>query len=271
MVPTDNDTGMFCRTSLTSFVGMLEERSIEISEIYSVTYNYRVRPGCHVVVVGPGGFHLCSCLQLLQHGYPCRHFFACVQKVPRDEIDSVCKFDPYNIHPRWRGIESEEEERWTAAPLVCDVLQLGPGCGQTADSDNFDVRTGGVPAVPAVTDRMRRRAYADVIALLRQFLGDITENQNPSEVSRAVEAMVSAGRREISGTEAATCRDNTRAGSACVPSPPGQVPLTEATIRREGNVRIQNPLPVATKGRRKNVGIGVRWEPSTRNESRPER
>ncbi|CAM9383520.1 unnamed protein product [Choristocarpus tenellus] len=62
----------------------------------------------HIVVLGDNGFHLCSCLQLVRIGMPCRHFFAAVPMLSKG---SEVEFNGLCIHPQWR----QSSGSWTAA------------------------------------------------------------------------------------------------------------------------------------------------------------
>ena len=61
--------------SLVSMLELLE--NITIDAVVKVRSNFAASGG-HIVVLGPDGFHLCSCLALFTRGMPCRHFFAAI-------------------------------------------------------------------------------------------------------------------------------------------------------------------------------------------------
>ena len=65
------DTTMFGTTSLLSFSGLVE--NVLIDKVVKVVYKYKESKASHIVVVGPYGFQLCSCLQALRCGLPYRH------------------------------------------------------------------------------------------------------------------------------------------------------------------------------------------------------
>ena len=59
----------------------------------------------HLVVISPGGFQLCTCLQLLRRGLQCRHVLAAlVTQLKRGK-----EFKGESIHPRWRSFS----EHWS--------------------------------------------------------------------------------------------------------------------------------------------------------------
>ena len=68
------DTTMFGTTSLLSFSGLVE--NMPIDAVIKVMYKYRESNASHIVVIGPNGFQMCSCLQVLRCGLRCRHIVA---------------------------------------------------------------------------------------------------------------------------------------------------------------------------------------------------
>ena len=69
-----NDSSIWARTSLEALLDLIDDLPVHVAA--AVRYKLTpARPG-HVVVFGPDGFHLCSCLKLLRHGLLCRHIFA---------------------------------------------------------------------------------------------------------------------------------------------------------------------------------------------------
>ncbi|CAM9256358.1 unnamed protein product, partial [Hapterophycus canaliculatus] len=66
---------MFGTISLASFCQLVE--GVEIDSIVKVLYKHMPgRKVGHLVVVGPHGFQLCTCLQLMRRGLQCRHVLA---------------------------------------------------------------------------------------------------------------------------------------------------------------------------------------------------
>lgn len=91
----NTDRTMYGTTSLVAFAGLLQ--NVQIDAVIKVIC--KVHKCGHIVMLGPKGFHLCSCLKLLRCGMPCRHFFAAaVTHLERENpLDGLC------IHPRWRA------------------------------------------------------------------------------------------------------------------------------------------------------------------------
>ena len=91
------DTTMFGTTSLLSFSGLVE--NVPIDAVVKVVYKYKEPKTSHIVVIGPNGFQLCSCLQVLRSGLPCRHTVAALVA----ELKRGDEFKGESIHPRWRS------------------------------------------------------------------------------------------------------------------------------------------------------------------------
>ena len=91
------DTTMFSTTSLLSFSGLVEH--VPVDAVVKVLYKYKESKASHIVVIGPNGFQLCSCLQALRYGLPCRHTVAALVT----ELKHAEEFKGESIHPPWRS------------------------------------------------------------------------------------------------------------------------------------------------------------------------
>ncbi|CAN0327056.1 unnamed protein product [Ascophyllum nodosum] len=60
------DTTMFGTTSMLSFSELVGKVSLD--RVVKVVYKYKEQKVGHIAVVGPNGFQLCTCLQLLRTG-----------------------------------------------------------------------------------------------------------------------------------------------------------------------------------------------------------
>ena len=60
------DTTMFGTTSMLSFSELVGKVSLD--RVVKVIYKYKEQKVGHIAVVGPNGFQLCTCLQLLRTG-----------------------------------------------------------------------------------------------------------------------------------------------------------------------------------------------------------
>ena len=88
---------MFGTTSLLSFSALVE--NVPIDAMFKVMYKYKESNASHLVVIGSNGFQMCSCLQLLTCGLPCRHTVAALVA----ELRRADEFKREFIHPRWRS------------------------------------------------------------------------------------------------------------------------------------------------------------------------
>ena len=91
------DTTMFGTTSSLSFSGLVE--NVPIDAVVKVMYKYKESNASHLVVIGPNGFQICSCLQVLRRGLPCRRTVAALVT----ELKRADEFKGESIHPRRRS------------------------------------------------------------------------------------------------------------------------------------------------------------------------
>lgn len=176
----ETDASMWARTSLGTFLTLIAH--VPAEAVATVGYKFTSSHPSHLVVFGPHNFHLCSCLQLLRRGLPCRHYFAVVVKL-RDrqsksgdaalphEFDSAC------VHNRWRQRNDGQDAPWSVQAVLAssghgegwDGHHFGgdeSGGGPTLD-DNED---GVHPSEPAVEKRTlraqadERRLFANIMA-----------------------------------------------------------------------------------------------------------
>ena len=87
------DTTMFGTISLLSFSGLVE--NMPIDAVVKVMYKYKEWNASHLVVTGSNGFQMCSCLQVLRRGLPCRHTVAALVT----ELKRADEFKGEFIHP----------------------------------------------------------------------------------------------------------------------------------------------------------------------------
>ena len=89
------DTTMFETTSMLSFSGIVE--NVAIDAVVKVMYKYKKSNASHLVVIVPNCFQMCSCLQLLRCGLPCRQTVAALVT----ELKRADEFKGESIYPRW--------------------------------------------------------------------------------------------------------------------------------------------------------------------------
>ena len=128
MAADSTDTTMFGTTSLLSFSGLVE--NVPIDAVVKVVYKYKESKASHIVVVGPNGFQLCSCVQALRCGLPYRHTVAALVT----ELKRAEEFKGESIPPRWRsslqpwsieGVELSDFNGRGRGPYAGGVYSIG--------------------------------------------------------------------------------------------------------------------------------------------------
>ena len=128
------DTTMFGTTSLLSFSGLVE--NVPIDAVVKVLYKYKEASASHIVVIGPNGFQMCSSLQVLRRGLPCRYTVAALVT----ELKRADEFKGESIHPRWRS----SIQPWSIAGVGLAVTSTAMsavctrGGGFTGDLEGID-------------------------------------------------------------------------------------------------------------------------------------
>ena len=180
---------MWARTSLDAFLELIAGIPIEL--VSAVRYKYTANRPSHLVVFGPQNFHMCSCLQLVRRGLPCRHYFAVLANLigrtgGPDEITFDHTFHGACVHNRWRRSQHGEDLPWS----VSEVLKSsGHGEGWDGHTEGDDVNfwgqtcdkdSGGVhpsePAERTARDKDaadKRRVFACIMAGYKDYAGDI--------------------------------------------------------------------------------------------------
>lgn len=226
------DVSMYARTSLKAFVAMIDEAGVVIHHVARVTFKLVESSadsvGSHVVVLGADGFHLCSCLQLLQHGFPCRHFSALLMLNGVAKPSSCCDFNAQCLHPRWRTTRSLDNQSWAACVVVPDEYRWSGAEGPSIDGPEGDVSGAVADRVPKISEGARRKVYADIMAKARVTAANLADSVSPAVALDIYDA----------ATEVA----NSRLRAEGV----GTAPLP---IANGGS--LANPAPAVTKGRRK--------------------
>ena len=174
---SDPDISMWGATSLGSFVEVVS--NVKIDCVVRVVYKYTDRPVGHIVVVGPDGFQLCTCLKLMRCGLHCSYTLAAVvTKLGRvEEILGEC------IHPRWRT----SVEPWSlhsVGPSAFDGRERGTytdgftgDCGDMDVDDTQDDPAGGSVSV------LRGRLYANKFARAMKWVSAISDKYDGTPAS----------------------------------------------------------------------------------------
>ena len=127
------DTTMFGTTSLLSLSGLVE--NLPIDAVVKGMYKYKESNASRIVVIGPNGFQMCSCLQVLRRWLPCRNTVAALVT----GMKRADEFKGESIHPRWRS----SIQPWSIEGVGLSDLnghERGPysGGGFTGDLEGID-------------------------------------------------------------------------------------------------------------------------------------
>ncbi|CAM9950714.1 unnamed protein product, partial [Ectocarpus fasciculatus] len=195
------DTSMFGTTCLQSFYRLVAH--VDIDAVVKVVYKRR-KVG-HLVVIGPDGFQLCTCLQLMRRGLQCRHVLAALVT----ELDRASEFKGESIHPRWRP---NSLETWSL-----DKVELGSfdeegrtsyQGGFTADwqggevfGDPVDNEARPDPVLSVQTGRTYANLMEVCLRCVRMYTENMSRDTRPHEASMfsRLEEEVQAFARRRSG------------------------------------------------------------------------
>ncbi|CAM9288476.1 unnamed protein product, partial [Laminaria digitata] len=149
------DISMWGTTSLGSFVDVVS--NVNIDCVVHAVYKYADRPVGHIIVVGPDGFQLCTCLKLMRCGLHCCHTLAAlVTRLGRAE-----EFLGESIHPRWRT----SVDPWSlhsAGLSAFDGHERGTYTdGFTGDFGDMDVDDSQDDPAGGTVSVLRGRLYAN--------------------------------------------------------------------------------------------------------------
>ena len=183
------DISMWGTTSLGSFVEVV--RNVNIDCVVRVVYRYTGRPVGHIVVVGPDGFQLCTCLRLMRCGLHCSHTLAAlVTKLGRAE-----EFVGESIHPRWRT-SVEPWSLYSAGLSAFDGHERGTYTdGFTGDLGDMDLEDSQDDPTRRTVSVERGRVYADIMAYAAKLARIASDNcDTPASCARYHEAIERFGR-----------------------------------------------------------------------------
>lgn len=192
---SDNtDITMYGTTSLASFSELI--RNVPIDAIVKVQYKYPTKNGkvSHIVVVGPGGFQLCTCLKLMRCGLHCSHVLAAL--VTR--LGRACEFVGESIHPRWRSSLGDWSLRKTA---LGDFEHAKFRGGPTDDHLDGAIDVGGDDGQATHSKGLKHiqaKAYADYVAKFMKWASTAAAKVDGSPASlQAFNAFVDVQEREF--------------------------------------------------------------------------
>ena len=147
------------------------------------------RKAGHVVVVGPGGFQLCTCLKLMMRcGLHCSHVLAAL--VTR--LGRASDFIGESIHPRWRSSHGEWSLRNAEMGEFDRARFMG---GYTDDDFEGALALGGDDGQPPPSNSLKNiqgKAYADYVAKFMKWASAASAKVDGSPASvQAFQAFVS--------------------------------------------------------------------------------
>lgn len=207
------DTSMYGTASLLSFSQLV--RGVPLDGIVRVTYKYskkkkqnnKTKKVSHIVVVGPGGVVLCSCLQLLRSGLHCCHSLAALVT----SLDRADDFVGDSIHPRWRrsgGVWSvhsakltdfDGHERGVYRGATDDIEGMDSGCADDVD--------GGT--INSSISVIRGKIYADFMARAAKWAAAMSENYDGSQQSyKAAQEFLDRSDRDVKAYVTNSTSDN---------------------------------------------------------------
>ena len=196
----DPDITMYGTTSLASFAELV--RNATIDTIVQVQYKYptttrretQPRKVSHIVVVGPEGFQLCTCLKLMRCGLHCGHVLAAL--VTR--LDRASDFIGESIHPRWRSSTGEWSLRNAG---MGDFERAKFTGGYTNDDFEGAADCGGDDSEVCHSNSLKNiqgKAYADYVAKFMKWASAAAAKLDGSPGSvQAFQAFVSVQEREF--------------------------------------------------------------------------
>ena len=164
---------MFGRTSS----GLVE--NVPIVAVVKVVSEYKESKTSHIVVVGPNGFQLCSCLQALRCELPSRHTVAAfVTKLKR-----AGEFQGEFIHPRWRS----SLQPWSiegAGLSDFNGHERGPYAGGfTGDLESIDCQEEeGTSGNNSAISVIRGKLLANMVEMASRAAGKLADNLDEKKV-----------------------------------------------------------------------------------------
>lgn len=117
------DASMVTRTSVAHFVDFVTDQGNV--KLLRVTPKFVGNINGHLVALGPGGFCLCTCLEILIKGLPCRHGILAL-------LETEVVFNGACVAPRWRTDATE----WSMGVIASKPAKLTlAGEGSSARQD----------------------------------------------------------------------------------------------------------------------------------------
>ena len=192
---------MYGTTSFASFSELV--RNVPIDAIVKVQYKYpsttrrENRKVGHIVVVGPEGFQLCTCLKLVRCGLHCNHVLAALVTGLGRASELIGK----SIHPGWR---SSREEWSLRNSKMGDFEKANFKGGYTDEYFDGAADVGGdggddgLATYPTRLKNIQGKACADCVAKFMKWGSAAAAKVDGSPASvQAFQALVDVQEREF--------------------------------------------------------------------------
>ena len=217
---------------------------MESDAVAKVLNKYKVRMVGHIVVIGPGGVQLCSCLQLMRTSLQGRHAFAALIT----ELKRVAEFKGASVHPRWR-IRSK---KWSLASAALRKFN-GEGCGEGERCgeysggfiDDFegaerrDSQEG--TARDTAVSIVRGRMYANLMEISSRCVRKFVDNFDPNNSSPDDQAIFARLERDVDtfilGGRPVGRSDNLALIAGMGSPPIGKPPIAPTKTRKQSRVK----------------------------------
>ena len=135
---------------LSHFVGLIKDQSIN-QQLRVTPKRGKNKCGGHLFGLGPDGFFLCTCLELLIKGLPCRHSTVAL-------LDTQIAFNGACVAPRWRTNATD----WTIESIASKPARLaGTSAGSSASQQQ--IALGSSVFTPSISN-VRSANYAKCCA-----------------------------------------------------------------------------------------------------------
>lgn len=150
------DSTMLTRTSITHFADLVRDQGIP--QLVRVAPKFARSDVGHFVALGSDGFFLCTCLELLNKGLPCRHGILAL-------LETQVVFNGACVALRWRTNAAP----WIMEPLASKLARLA-----SASAGSLAGRQPVAPVPNVVTpsnEHVRSTNYANCCAFGKELAG----------------------------------------------------------------------------------------------------
>ena len=154
-------------------MGLIKDQSIN-QQLRVTPKRGKNKCGGHLFGLGPDGFFLCTCLELLIKGLPCRHSTVAL-------LDTQIAFNGACVAPRWRTNATD----WTMDSIVSKPARLaGTSAGSSAAQEKIAL---GYSVVTPSIENVRSANYANCCAFGKEtgaLLNGITTIEGANRILR---------------------------------------------------------------------------------------